>query len=487
MGEVWQAAHLTLREQVAIKLLTAPFDGIPIEAPEVASARFRFEAQVAARLSRRTRHIVRVTDHGEEGGLAYLVMELLEGQTLEASLLRRGPMPPADVSDLVGQIARGLAHAHADGIVHRDLKPGNVFLTRDEDDRRMVKLLDFGIARTLRPNRSGAFSTARGVVFGTPGYMSPEQTDASIKLDRQCDLWALATIAYEALSGELPVEGFEAAELLDNVHALRLVPLHDRCGDLPRSLDAFFERAFTADIHQRYESAPDLALAFETAVAGAGKAEVAVPLMPTRLAASGAVANPPADGVEIGQRRKTMRSREVPRRSSTFVRSAVVRSALVLAVAGILSGVVLGARLIGRPARGQTPSTPAESTERTVAPAQTSSNTDVGGSSDGEGRSPFPGLASTASLSDRVVAPTSPTAEALAPKPSAPPANALRAAPSVTVGASSFAASGARAHATAPGGYAAAPASTVGSGVPSAAPRAASKPPAIPRDRSDVL
>jgi eukaryotic-like serine/threonine-protein kinase len=269
MGEVWQASHVTLRQQVAIKLLAASVDGIPIEAPEVASARFRFEAQIAARLSRRTRHIVRVTDHGEEDGIAYLVMELLEGHTLESFLMQRGCMSPAEVSALLAQIARGLAHAHGEGVVHRDLKPGNVFLTRDEDDRQVAKLLDFGIARMLRPHATGAFKTARGVVFGTPGYMSPEQTDASVDLDRQCDLWALATIAYEALSGGLPVQGFDVAELLHNVRARRFVPLRERCAELPRTLDAFFERAFAARVRDRFESAPELALAFEKATAEA--------------------------------------------------------------------------------------------------------------------------------------------------------------------------------------------------------------------------
>src|SRR5579864_200505 len=107
MGEVWVAHHRTLGEHVALKLLTNTLEGEVIEEEATATARFRFEAQIAARLSRKTRHIVRVTDHGDEDGLAYLVMELLEGQTLERRLMVRD-MTIADVRNIVTQVARAL-------------------------------------------------------------------------------------------------------------------------------------------------------------------------------------------------------------------------------------------------------------------------------------------------------------------------------------------------------------------------------------------
>ncbi|HEX3344435.1 MAG TPA: protein kinase, partial [Polyangiaceae bacterium] len=113
MGEVWSAHHRTLGEKLALKLLTqAPSPEEDVESPSAAAARFQFEAQVAARLSRKTRHIVRVTDHGEEDGLAYLVMEQLEGETLEQVLVRDGKVPLATVSKIVTQVARALSHAH---------------------------------------------------------------------------------------------------------------------------------------------------------------------------------------------------------------------------------------------------------------------------------------------------------------------------------------------------------------------------------------
>ena len=270
MGEVWVAHHRTLDGDVALKLLKRASWGYDAEDLSEAAARFQLEAQLAARLSRKTRHIVRVTDHGEEGALAYLVMELLEGQTLESWLLHHASMPLEEVPRLVTQIARALEEAHAEGVVHRDLKPGNVFLARseDEDGGPLVKLLDFGIARA--PSMLGtasAFATAPGMLFGTPGYMSPEQVSVSPKVDRYCDLWALATVAYELLTGELPVPGANAAELVHNMREGHLVPIRDRMPELPPSVGVFFKRAFAPRREDRYPSARELAVAFERAAA----------------------------------------------------------------------------------------------------------------------------------------------------------------------------------------------------------------------------
>jgi eukaryotic-like serine/threonine-protein kinase len=277
MGEVWAAHHKTLSEKLALKLLTPnPSQEEELEDATTANARFRFEAQVAARLSRKTRHIVRVTDHGEEDGLAYLAMELLEGETLEDVLVRDKRVPLATVTKVVTQVARALACAHEEGVFHRDLKPANVFLTRDEESKLLVKLLDFGIARAIHAHRApSGFSTAKGLVFGTPSYMSPEQARASRNLDHRCDLWALSTIAYEALSGELPVSGAETDELLANLCAGRIVPLRQRSPDMPAALDAFFRRAFSEAVGARFQSASELAQAFARAAAAGSERHAA--------------------------------------------------------------------------------------------------------------------------------------------------------------------------------------------------------------------
>jgi serine/threonine-protein kinase len=307
MGEVWSAHHRTLGEKLALKLLTqTPSSEEELESRTTAAARFQFEAQVAARLSRKTRHIVRVTDHGEEDGLAYLVMEQLEGETLEAVLVRDTRVPMATMSKIITQVARALAHAHEEGVLHRDLKPANVFLTHDEEGKLLVKLLDFGIARAIHAHRmTGAYSTAKGLVFGTPSYMSPEQARASAKLDHRCDLWALATIAYEGLSGELPVTGNDADELLENLCAGRIVPLLDRSPEMPPALDAFFRRAFSPAIGARFQSATELAQAFARAAATASDRHAATDPPGSGLAPS--VVTVEESPVEPLQRRRRVR------------------------------------------------------------------------------------------------------------------------------------------------------------------------------------
>jgi serine/threonine-protein kinase len=267
MGEVWAAHHRALGEDVAVKFLSPAPELGSIEAPDAGALRFRREAQIAARLSRRSPHIVRVTDYGEDDGAPYLVMELLEGRTLDRALLLRGNMAPREAARLVKQIARGLEHAHARGVVHRDLKPANVFLVQDEDGQTSVKLLDFGVARVLAPAAS-VLSTARGILLGTPGYMSAEHVLSSAMADASCDLWALATIAYEMLTCELPVVGLHAEDLIASARARRVVPLGERCRELSsaRSLEAFFSRAFAERVEDRFATASELAQAFEEAV-----------------------------------------------------------------------------------------------------------------------------------------------------------------------------------------------------------------------------
>jgi serine/threonine-protein kinase len=269
-GDVWLATHRALGEDVALKLLT-PWRGANESADRLqAGIRFRFEAQVAAHLSRRTRHIVQVTDYGEEAGTAYLVMELLEGMTLETALLKSRRLPSLQTQQLVMQVARALEHAHAEGVLHRDLKPSNVFLTRNEDAETLVKVLDFGIARVMHDHLASAPSpTGRALIFGTPGYMSPEQAQGQASLDGGCDLWALATIAYEALTNQLPVAGSTTDELLASTCAGRTIPLRDLRADLPPTVGDFFARAFADKIRSRFSCATDMSQAFDEAWRGA--------------------------------------------------------------------------------------------------------------------------------------------------------------------------------------------------------------------------
>ena len=271
MGEVWRARHATLEDSYAVKL-------IDVQRVPDAAGRFQLEAHIAAKLSKKTRHIVSVTDHGEDDQLAYLVMQLLEGMSLEQRIDEAAPLPTSEVATIVTQVARALKHAHAEGFVHRDIKPANVFLTKDEDGGIVVKLLDFGIARSLtKVATRSPFATAKHTVVGTPSYMSPEQTLGIQAVDHRCDLWSLAVVAYEALSKQLPFEGETLQEVLINIGTGREIPLRVRRDDLPDAVYRFFEKAFADELEERFASASDLATTFERAVGVPGDLALLAP------------------------------------------------------------------------------------------------------------------------------------------------------------------------------------------------------------------
>ncbi|HVI04388.1 MAG TPA: serine/threonine-protein kinase, partial [Enhygromyxa sp.] len=205
MGAVFRGRHLGLARDVAIKVLRPE-----LGRSDASSKRFDREAHSVSRLDHP--NCVRVFDFGTtQGGIKYLVMELLAGAELEASLGQ--PWAPARAVDTIVQILEGLEHAHHFGIVHRDLKPENVFVTRDFRGREIVKLVDFGIAKLIDEDGAREQLTRAGMVFGTPRYMSPEQASGG-KLDERTDLYAAGLILYEMLAGKPPFTADEASILL---------------------------------------------------------------------------------------------------------------------------------------------------------------------------------------------------------------------------------------------------------------------------------
>jgi eukaryotic-like serine/threonine-protein kinase len=260
MGSVWLAEHLALRSWVAVKLM----DPAIAATPEGAE-RFRREAQAAASL--RSAHVVQVLDYGLHETTPFLVMELLQGESLAGCLEREKRLTPERTLAIVTQVARALGRAHQAGIVHRDLKPDNVFLVR-EDDQELVKILDFGIAKTPA-SKFGGVETRTGVTMGTPYYMSPEQVEGKKAVDHRTDLWAMAVITSECLTGVRPFDGSTYGELLLNICA-RPVPVPSSLGPVPPSFDAWFFRATNRDPEQRFQSAQELATALRDLVGGAG-------------------------------------------------------------------------------------------------------------------------------------------------------------------------------------------------------------------------
>jgi len=252
MGTVWSAVHLTLGQRVAIKLIAAEH----AQAPE-ARARFSTEAKAAARL--RSRYVVQVYDDGETPeGTPYIVLEYLDGETLEQRLERERDLPLNDAVRITRHVARALSRAHASGIVHRDLKPGNVFLTRSDDDEVgwLAKVLDFGIAKI---EEHGIASTTRtGTLLGTPLFMSPEQVRGASSVDSRSDLYSLGMVFYTMLTGAYAFNGESFADVLVAICTGPLPDLRVAAPWVPSSVADWFQRACARDVQQRFQSADEL-------------------------------------------------------------------------------------------------------------------------------------------------------------------------------------------------------------------------------------
>jgi serine/threonine-protein kinase len=261
MGTVWAGRHVTLGQLVAIKFIHEKLAG-----SREALRRFDLEAKAAARL--KSRHAVAVFDHGvTPSGQPYIVMEYLEGETLEQSMRRRGPLSIAETAEIVSQASRALAAAHEQGIVHRDLKPDNIFLAKDAEAGELgytVKLVDFGIAKIVHDEAAGgAGATQAGSVLGTPHYMSPEALTASAPVSAASDIWSLGACAFAALVGRPPFEGDAIGEVVLKVCAAPMPVPSKLSSRLPRTFDAWFARACTRNPKNRFASVTEMADALE--------------------------------------------------------------------------------------------------------------------------------------------------------------------------------------------------------------------------------
>ena len=263
MAEVWAAQHSGLRSEVAIKFVDATLTRDATTAP-YALERFRFEAQISAMISAKTRHVVAVHDAGEESGVPYLVMELIHGRTLEDELESRGAMTPAAFADVLDQVVDALEAAHALGIVHRDLKPSNLMLIDKPGGGFLVKVADFGVAKSLRADIAldRPRETAHGELVGSPAFMSPEQIIGDAGLDGRSDLWSLGVVAYEALTGCPCFGGANVPELMMSIGKGIYRPPSRVREDLPRGIDAFFARVFAPRPEDRFPTARAFATAY---------------------------------------------------------------------------------------------------------------------------------------------------------------------------------------------------------------------------------
>ena len=254
MGEVYRARDARLEREVAIKILPE----ILVADPN-ALLRFKQEAKAVAALSHP--NIVAIHDVGEASGLSYVVLELLEGETLQAAL-ERGPLPLRKAIDYAGQVAQGLAAAHDKAVVHRDLKPANVFLTAIG----LVKILDFGLAK-MRP-QPGTFETPTaltqtGVVMGTMGYMSPEQVRGEA-IDHRTDLFSFGALLYEMVTGRRAFQKDSSADVISAVLNEDPQDLSAFHPGVPPDVVRIVRRCLEKQRGERFQSARDLAFALES-------------------------------------------------------------------------------------------------------------------------------------------------------------------------------------------------------------------------------
>ena len=256
MGVVVAGWHLELDQRVAIKFLHQEaderFDG---------AKRFRREARAAAKI--RSEHAARVIDVGAlDDDTPYIVMEYLEGNTLAQEVRVRGPLPVVEAVDYVLQAIDALAEVHALGIVHRDLKPANLFLALRPDGSRIIKLLDFGISKTMIPDSREELGLTRAeLLIGSPQYMSPEQLTSAADVDARADIWSLGAILYKMLTRRPPYTGASIpliyAALLRDAPA----PLSQSRTDVPEALEDVILHCLAKDRLDRFASVGELAQA----------------------------------------------------------------------------------------------------------------------------------------------------------------------------------------------------------------------------------
>jgi serine/threonine-protein kinase len=263
-GAVYEARHLFTGRFVAVKVMLPQ-----VRHSELAMLRARLEREGRALAAVQHPGVVEVFDGGlTPEGFSYLVMEMLEGCTLEGLLAARGKLSAANTAGLTLQLCDALDAVHAAGVVHRDVKPSNIIVVRARDGSELVKLLDFGMVKLLEPAPADKLTQA-GAILGTPAYMAPEQLLADVDIDERADVYSLGVIMFECLSGTIPHEGNYAKVLLGAAGSGQPPSLLSRAPEVPAPLAHVVERAMARFPAERFATARELAAAIERALPGA--------------------------------------------------------------------------------------------------------------------------------------------------------------------------------------------------------------------------
>jgi serine/threonine protein kinase len=345
MGIVFEAEDAHLKRRVALKVMNPS-----LAAHADFHRRFLREAQLAAAIDHE--HIVTIYQVGEDRGVPFLAMKLLQGESLEDRLRRKGRLPVPEVLRIGREIAEGLAAAHSQGLVHRDIKPANIWL---EEGRDRVKIVDFGLARGTGAD---AHFTQAGAVIGTPSYMAPEQANGE-EVDARCDLFSLGTVLYRSCTGQLPFDGKDTLAVLTALATKTPLPPRKLVSCLPAGLSGLVMRLLAKERNDRPPSAREVVEVIEAIERGDVDEPTPAPppqdASPTRERVREQPAVAAAPEVEERKRPKQTRShrprrKKRPQAERDWGRIVLVGSLILLAVATIV--LVLGIVLRNR--RGRT-------------------------------------------------------------------------------------------------------------------------------------
>ncbi|HEX9892406.1 MAG TPA: bifunctional serine/threonine-protein kinase/formylglycine-generating enzyme family protein [Gemmatimonadales bacterium] len=262
MSRVFLAVESSLNRRVVVKVLP------PELTSDVSAARFRREAELLAQLQHP--HILPIISSGSRGGLLYYIMPYVQGESVRHRLEREGMFPVEDAIRVVTEVVDALSYAHAAGVLHRDIKPENILL-----EGRHAVLADFGVARALQQSQTGGRLTATGMSVGTPGYMSPEQVSGD-SVDARADLYALAVVGYEMLTGKPPFSGPTAQAVLAAHLTTPPLPVEELRPEVPLHVSRAIARALSKRPEDRFESAGT----FRDALEGREIAPATAPALP---------------------------------------------------------------------------------------------------------------------------------------------------------------------------------------------------------------
>ena len=420
MGAVYEARDLRLDRRVALKVLLPR-----LVTSKTAAGRFKREAKAATRIT--SEHVVKVLEIDDlQDGTPFLVMEYLEGKDLRALLHESGPLPPRQAVDYLLQALQAVAEGHMGQIIHRDLKPSNLFLSERADGTPLIKVLDFGIAKTLQAESPGdlALTSSEDIQLGSPTYMPPEQFQNPRDVDARADIWALGVTLYELITGRVPFHGHTYAELISQVlsgepESIDSVP---SASTMPDGLQAIISQCLAKNRDLRFENAVALAVALApygsddarlslTRVSGLARPRSPNPVGSGRETQMGYEATLPVP--QDGDPRERTPSRSSDARAPSIPPPKRFRGAF--AIAAVTLGAVAGTWYVTRP---KAPSAPAPT--RPLAPSLSAAQT---ASANSAARDPGPSVTvavqPVASVTSAAPA-ASPASEGAAPKGASP-------------------------------------------------------------------